>query len=1166
MWTSGYLDPRLSSVLSKYGGDVFSRESDPPHVQHNSGSTGDALSPPEQQDVRKIQESETQPWEPESPTTNGEAPFRILILFGSSGGTSAAIAFSLFHSLCLQLRREEDAYMPSADFPVQEPHSGEKTFVKESKGPQPNGVDLEGGADSEKGDWTGISSSEHIQEVAGDSASASDSLASPQACGARVNGQKGKCQRRGDRRERGQSGNEKKGREALDSSDFFSDGGRAAETALGRARRRVKETQEPVASGLSSRKLWFLDRAYSGGVEVLIQSMEFFSFDDLLALSEGSALPFAASQGISSIQRSTAASHLIPPRSCSPPGYSSAFLSASVNSASSSSPTRLLILFCLATGAQGSPPSTAAAFCAEAEEATKDFRVGKNTLSRCFVAGIGCGSSEYPRPTFCRPAKTLFRNLTGHLGALPLLFLPLTSQGASAPLSAPSTHRASSAVSTSSSSSLLLLSDTHTERSLEAKVKNWEGEVLRRLVAFLKASRKEQILLLSRATEQKSGKTKELSGKAGRKAGAAECRAGSHELPGAETIDDRHRMHAIDDERATGEGSDIDTKGGDRELQSAVFPEDSHSSSDSGGESSDRSSLFSSDDNEDGEAPGWSPGLSVFASGKEASQSPCGTPEGNADLEDMVECGREARPRSEGGPGSRGSAARGKKGKSAEKKAMVSEKQAAQLKKEGYKLIGSHSAVKLCRWTKSQLRGRGGCYKHTFYGITSSQCMELTPSLACANKCVFCWRHHKNPVGTSWRWQLDNADFIVEEGLKNHFAAIKELKGMAEVNEERLASARAEVRHCALSLVGEPIMYPRIAELVKLLHHQHISTFLVTNAQFPEALRTLPPVTQLYVSVDAANPKDLKTLDQPLFADYWERFLSCLDLLKEKRQRTVYRLTLVGGYNMDDPSANVSKECHTGAKPQGSSAAASAVGENSINEVERMCCRPATSGNKDDYAETACGCLSPRTEGGQEKSPGEETPQSRAAIREEITGEKADKKRGKTKTEGQSLTDRSAAAYARLVLRGSPDLIEVKAVTYAGTSKHSKLTMKNIPWHDEVVAFCQTLCDALPTGDYAIACEHRHSCCVLIAKTSYRRDGVWHTWIDYDKFHQLATSGNTTFTGFDYCAPTPSWAVYGSAEAGFSPLEKRVFSKGKQKRLLRDKARTEQGENANGAD
>ncbi|NXS67860.1 TYW1 synthase, partial [Pandion haliaetus] len=58
----------------------------------------------------------------------------------------------------------------------------------------------------------------------------------------------------------------------------------------------------------------------------------------------------------------------------------------------------------------------------------------------------------------------------------------------------------------------------------------------------------------------------------------------------------------------------------------------------------------------------------------------------------------------------------------------------------GYKLIGSHSGVKLCRWTKSMLRGRGGCYKHAFYGIESHRCMEATPSLACANKCVFCWR------------------------------------------------------------------------------------------------------------------------------------------------------------------------------------------------------------------------------------------------------------------------------------------------------------------------------------------------------------------------------------------------------------------------------------------
>jgi tRNA wybutosine-synthesizing protein 1 len=69
----------------------------------------------------------------------------------------------------------------------------------------------------------------------------------------------------------------------------------------------------------------------------------------------------------------------------------------------------------------------------------------------------------------------------------------------------------------------------------------------------------------------------------------------------------------------------------------------------------------------------------------------------------------------------------------------------ASLTKQGYKIVGSHSGVKLCRWTKAMLRGRGGCYKHTFYGIVSYQCMEATPSLACANKCRARSHHHPKP-------------------------------------------------------------------------------------------------------------------------------------------------------------------------------------------------------------------------------------------------------------------------------------------------------------------------------------------------------------------------------------------------------------------------------------
>lgn len=58
--------------------------------------------------------------------------------------------------------------------------------------------------------------------------------------------------------------------------------------------------------------------------------------------------------------------------------------------------------------------------------------------------------------------------------------------------------------------------------------------------------------------------------------------------------------------------------------------------------------------------------------------------------------------------------AKGSKGKAPE---MVTTMVRRSLVKQGYTIVGSHSGVKLCRWTKAMLRGRGGCYKHTFYGI-----------------------------------------------------------------------------------------------------------------------------------------------------------------------------------------------------------------------------------------------------------------------------------------------------------------------------------------------------------------------------------------------------------------------------------------------------------------
>lgn len=227
------------------------------------------------------------------------------------------------------------------------------------------------------------------------------------------------------------------------------------------------------------------------------------------------------------------------------------------------------------------------------------------------------------------------------------------------------------------------------------------------------------------------------------------------------------------------------------------------------------------------------------------------------------------------------------------------------LTKQGYTIVGSHSGVKICRWTKSALRGRGSCYKYAFYGIRSHLCMETTPSLACSNKCVFCWRHGTNPVAKlNWRWEVDPPEKIMEGALAGHYQKIKQMRGVPGIQLDRFQEA-FQVRHCALSLVGEPIFYPHINEFVGMLHAQHISSFLVCNAQHPDNLAALEKVTQLYVSIDAPTKTDLKKVDRPLNSDFWERLLACLDILRttQKHQRTVFRLTLVKGFNMSEIEA-----------------------------------------------------------------------------------------------------------------------------------------------------------------------------------------------------------------------------------------------------------------------
>merc|ERR1712113_1182181 len=129
----------------------------------------------------------------------------------------------------------------------------------------------------------------------------------------------------------------------------------------------------------------------------------------------------------------------------------------------------------------------------------------------------------------------------------------------------------------------------------------------------------------------------------------------------------------------------------------------------------------------------------------------------------------------------------------------------------------------------------------------SHQCMESTPNLACANKCVFCWRHQKNPTGTEWKWKLDDAEKVFKGLQENHYKMVKMMRGVPGVTEQSLKEGLV-MRHAALSLVGEPIMYPEINKFLDILHSNWVSSFLVTNGTFPENIATVNTCCQLYLS------------------------------------------------------------------------------------------------------------------------------------------------------------------------------------------------------------------------------------------------------------------------------------------------------------------------------
>jgi len=158
------------------------------------------------------------------------------------------------------------------------------------------------------------------------------------------------------------------------------------------------------------------------------------------------------------------------------------------------------------------------------------------------------------------------------------------------------------------------------------------------------------------------------------------------------------------------------------------------------------------------------------------------------------------------------------------------------MKKQHYEIVGEHSAVQVCRWTKKSLKDEGVCYKEKFYGIKSHLCCQMTPWLGCQNRCLHCWR----PIEFNFEFEgnIDSPKEIVDACIKKHKELLIGFKGRKQIN-MKLFEEAMNPNQFAISLSGEPTMYSKLPELIEEIHSRNMRTFIVSNGTQPKMIEKL---------------------------------------------------------------------------------------------------------------------------------------------------------------------------------------------------------------------------------------------------------------------------------------------------------------------------------------
>jgi tRNA wybutosine-synthesizing protein 1 len=148
---------------------------------------------------------------------------------------------------------------------------------------------------------------------------------------------------------------------------------------------------------------------------------------------------------------------------------------------------------------------------------------------------------------------------------------------------------------------------------------------------------------------------------------------------------------------------------------------------------------------------------------------------------------------------------------------------------------------------------------------------------------------------------IDEPAEIIDELIEAQRLLLTGFKGNEKVDRKKWKEAQNPT-NMAISLAGEPTLYEKLSDLIKVAHKRGMSTFLVTNGTRPDRLKNLETEpTNLYISLCAPDEETYKITNQPLIKDGWKRLNESLELMKNFKCRKILRLTLVKGLNMKDP-------------------------------------------------------------------------------------------------------------------------------------------------------------------------------------------------------------------------------------------------------------------------